>query len=320
MVLTAAAVAVKEVVEEPDATVTLDGTVTELSLLATDTLMPPDGAEALNDREQVVVPAPVNEFEEQDRALIAGATGADPFRLMEVVFVTEPFVAVRVAVCEEATAAILAAKFALVTPEATITEDGTVTALLLLARLTTAPPLGAAEVKVTVQSSAPAPFIEGCAQLRPDSAVFSPAPCSFTVPPPRFAASAEMVVTLTCPVVTVADPGSKLTWTTILPPGGRVLGSVPALTVNALLELLSWDISTDVDSRFVIAILLLALVPTFTSPKSMSVGFISTTTSELDADAPGSAPQPESHRLLSARAATATAKDEELRKLHIGIT
>ncbi len=349
-VLTTAAVAVKDAVEAPEATITLDGTVTELSLLATDTLMPPDGAAALNDREHVAVPAPVNEFEEHDSALIVGgATGADPLRLMEVVFVTDPFLAVRVAVCEEATGAMLAAKFAPVTPEATITEAGTVTALLLLARLTTAPPLGAAAVKVTVQSSDPAPFIEECAQLRPDrDAAFFPAPCSLTVPPHRLASLVEMVVTLICPVVSVADPGSKLTCTTILPPGGRVLGSVPAFTVNALLELLSWDNSTDVDSRFVIAILLLALVPTFTSPKSISVGFISTTTSEMDADPPGSAPQPESHRALSARAATAivaaraaicrrsvlfdretsgspveifsSAKDEEVRNTCIGVT
>jgi hypothetical protein len=40
---------------------------------------------------------------------------------------------------------------------ATVTEAGTVTAALLLARLTVNPPLGATALKVTVQATVPAP-------------------------------------------------------------------------------------------------------------------------------------------------------------------
>lgn len=47
---------------------------------------------------------------------------------------------------------------ALVVPAGTVTVGGTVTALLLLARLTTRPPLPAAAFKVTVQVSAADPI------------------------------------------------------------------------------------------------------------------------------------------------------------------
>lgn len=60
-------------------------------------------------------------------------------------------------------------KFALLAPEGTVMEEGTVIALLLLDRLTANPELGAAEVSVTVQVSDPAPVIEAIAQLRPES-------------------------------------------------------------------------------------------------------------------------------------------------------
>src|ERR1700683_5267412 len=52
----------------------------------------------------------------------------------------------------------LAVNPALAAPAGTVTEDGTVTALLLLARLTTRPPLPAAALRVTVQVSAADPI------------------------------------------------------------------------------------------------------------------------------------------------------------------
>jgi hypothetical protein len=52
-------------------------------------------------------------------------------------------------------------------PAATITEAGTVTALLLLARVTLTPPLGAAEFSVTVQAPDPAPVNDEVAQESP---------------------------------------------------------------------------------------------------------------------------------------------------------
>jgi hypothetical protein len=57
----------------------------------------------------------------------------------------------------------------LVAPAGTVTDDGTVTAELLLERLTAAPFFGAAMSVVTVQVSVPAPVIEPLAQLRLES-------------------------------------------------------------------------------------------------------------------------------------------------------
>jgi hypothetical protein len=66
-------------------------------------------------------------------------------------------VAVRVALCAVVTAEAVAVKPADVAPLATVTDAGTVTALLLLDRFTASPPLPAAEVSVTVQASVAAP-------------------------------------------------------------------------------------------------------------------------------------------------------------------
>jgi hypothetical protein len=56
-------------------------------------------------------------------------------------------------------------KLALVAPAATITEPGTETAALLLARLTVNPPLAAVELSVTVQLSVPVPVNDPLVQL-----------------------------------------------------------------------------------------------------------------------------------------------------------
>jgi hypothetical protein len=243
------------------ALVAVAGTVTELGTIAARlllnrlTLTPPDGAAEPSDTMHVVVPAPVNELVPHDNALNVGAKiDADPLRLMDVVSETDPCVAVSVTVCDEVTAAIFAAKLTLVAPEGTVTETGTDTDLLLLARLTTTPVLGAGKLIVTVQLSVPAPFIEEFAQLRPDretDAELDPLPCSFTTPP-DLVDDLVIAVTLSCPDASVSDPGSNCTCTTMLPPAGSVLGSGMAFTLNALLELLNWVTSTGEVSRFVI--------------------------------------------------------------------
>lgn len=79
-------------------------------------------------------------------------------------------VAVRVTVCPVETEATVAEKLALVAPAATLTEAGTVTAALLLARLIANPPLPAAAFIVIVQASVPEPVIEELAQDNPVSA------------------------------------------------------------------------------------------------------------------------------------------------------
>ena len=68
--------------------------------------------------------------------------------------------AVTVAVCAVPTAVTLAVNPAEVAPAATVTEAGTVTALLLLARVTLVPPVGAAPDRVTVHASDSDPVID----------------------------------------------------------------------------------------------------------------------------------------------------------------
>ena len=81
-------------------------------------------------------------------------------------FLVTPFaVAVRVADCAELTAETVAENPALVAFAGTLTEAGSVTALLLLARATLSPPLGAAALRETVQLSVPALVMEPLLQL-----------------------------------------------------------------------------------------------------------------------------------------------------------
>jgi hypothetical protein len=96
------------------------------------------------------------------------------------VFETPPAVAVSVAVCALDTDEAVAVKVALVAPEATVTVDGTVRAVLLLARPTLKPPLAAAGFSVTVHKSVPAPVSDELAQLSPLSAG-TPVPLRLTV-------------------------------------------------------------------------------------------------------------------------------------------
>jgi hypothetical protein len=65
------------------------------------------------------------------------------------------------------TALIVAVKLPVVAPAATATFAGTLTAELLLVRLTENPPLAAAAFSVTVQLSVPAPVIDELPQVNP---------------------------------------------------------------------------------------------------------------------------------------------------------
>jgi hypothetical protein len=69
-----------------------------------------------------------------------------------------PSLAVRVTDWAELTAVAVAVKLAVLDPAGTDTDGGTDTALLLLDRLRLKPPVGAADVRDTVQLSVPAPF------------------------------------------------------------------------------------------------------------------------------------------------------------------
>ncbi|MGA9586887.1 MAG: hypothetical protein WBQ95_16240 [Terracidiphilus sp.] len=146
-----------------------------------------------------------------------------------------------VTVCAVVTLDTLAEKLVLAAPAGTDTETGTVTAALLLVTATAKPPLGAGVVKVTLQVSDPATVIDELAQLNPareiPEEVAWPFPCSMTVP--AIFPFELTALTLSCPVVSVADPGSKPTCIVILEPAASVAGSTPAFAVNALVEVLN---------------------------------------------------------------------------------
>ena len=209
--VTEATFAVNDAVDRPEATATVAGTVTALLLLATLTLTPPDGAAELSDTVQGVVPAPVNELLPHERAFTVGVSGEpDPLRVIETLFEFDPWIAVSVTVCDDATVEEFAPKFALAAPEGTDTEAGTVNALLLLARLTEMPALGAAALNVTVQVFVPAPIMDELAQLRPErdgEEEPAPLPCSLTAPA-TLSAVLVLPSTLSWPVESVAEPGS----------------------------------------------------------------------------------------------------------------
>jgi hypothetical protein len=119
---------------------------------------------------QFVDPDPVKVLLAHVSELSDGETvDPDPLSLMEVVFETEPALAVRVTVCDAVTAETAAANGALAAPEGMVTDAGIATAVLLLARFTTTPVEGAAAVSVTVQLSVPGPVIDELVQLTEES-------------------------------------------------------------------------------------------------------------------------------------------------------
>lgn len=110
-------------------------------------------------------------------------TGVAAFSCSEIVLDVLPLVAVRVADCVEVTEATPAVKRAFVDPAGIVMTAGTVTELLLLARFTVSPPIGAEPDRLSVQVSASVPVIEVLLQ---DTALTvgeaaMPAPLMFTV-------------------------------------------------------------------------------------------------------------------------------------------
>jgi hypothetical protein len=179
----------------------------------------------------------------QDSALrvgvAAGPAGAGPSWSANV-FEVELSLAVRVAVCDVLTADTLAVNEAEVAPDAMVTEEGTVTAVLLLPRVTANPPLGAPDDNVRVQASDPVVVMDEFAQVRPASVAVAgfvadaPLPCSLIVA----AAVVEVPATrLSSAVESVLFFGLKCTLKLRTPPGARFTGRVPSpSTLNALSE------------------------------------------------------------------------------------
>jgi hypothetical protein len=101
----------------------------------------------------------------------------------------------------------VAVKLAVVAPAATVTLAGTVTDVLLLARLTGNPPVVAAAFRVTVQLSVPAPVIDPFAQLN-TLTTGTPVPLKLiTVDVPL----EELLVNVRVPVAAPAVRGSNCT-------------------------------------------------------------------------------------------------------------
>jgi hypothetical protein len=118
-------------------------------------------------------------------------------------------VAVMVALCAVVTAEVVAVKAAVVAPLATVTDAGTVRALLLLLRLTVRPLLFAGEVSVTLQASVVAPVSELLLQeITLGAAVVWPVPLRLTVAaPPVY----SLPVMVSVPAAVPAVVGSKVT-------------------------------------------------------------------------------------------------------------
>ena len=121
--------------------------------------------------------------------------------------VTVPAFADKVAVCVEEIVPTVAENPALVVPAGTVTDAGTVTVLLLLARPTENPPLGAAAFRVTVQLSAPEAVTDPFVQVSPLRAGM-PVPLKVTAL--EFPVD-ELLVTASVPEAAPATVGSNCT-------------------------------------------------------------------------------------------------------------
>jgi hypothetical protein len=130
--------------------------------------------------------------------------------------------AVRVTVCDVPTAETVATNPAVVDPAGTVTEAGTVTAPLLLARFTVNPPVAAVAFNVTVQLSVPAPVKDPLVQLRPLS-TGTPVPLRPTIVDVPLV---ELLVSVSCPVKTPAAVGSNCTVNVALCMEFRVSGKL----------------------------------------------------------------------------------------------
>jgi hypothetical protein len=148
LAIEAAAVALNVAVVAPAATVTDAGTESEALLLASVTPEPPAGAGWVNVTVHVLIALCPRLVGLQ--TMPETRTGAS--RLIVAVFELVPRVVVTVAFWLLAIeAAAVALKVAVVAPAVTVTDAGTESDVLLLARAMPAPPAGAAWVNVTVQ-------------------------------------------------------------------------------------------------------------------------------------------------------------------------
>jgi hypothetical protein len=115
-----------------------------------------------------------------EQVTVTGTVGA--IRLSEKLAVAPLRLAVTNAVPLTVTADAEAVKVAVEAPAATVTAAGVVTKVLLSARATAIPPVGASDFKTTVQIALPLPVIEDGVQLNEEGATGT-ATGSETTPP-----------------------------------------------------------------------------------------------------------------------------------------
>lgn len=218
-------------------TVTVAGTVAiDVLLLASDTVAPPVGVGAVNVNvaEVRVVPVwTVEGLSEMDSSAPPGCGGGGGVTAMVAVRVTPLYVAETTAVVVSVTGLVDAnvGTTLLLTPAGTVIVSGTVTtAGLLLENATTAPPLGAGAVNVTVAEAVEPPCtLAGLRLTVSNAAVGAGGAGAVTVMvavcvvPPYLAVITEVVVELTVLVTTEGVVAE------VAPPGTvRVTGTVTA--------------------------------------------------------------------------------------------
>jgi hypothetical protein len=133
----------------PAGTVTLAGTAAETLELVSVTNTPPAGAAPLSVTVPVTPAPPTTDagFTVTDLSETEAAAG---FTVSAAVLETAPFVAVIVTAVTAVTVDVVTVNVAVVAPAATVTDTGTDATALFDASVTTKPPAGAADVRVTV--------------------------------------------------------------------------------------------------------------------------------------------------------------------------
>jgi hypothetical protein len=133
----------------PAGTVTEAGTFADTLELVSVTTTPPAGAAPLSVTVPVT-PAPPTTDAGFTVTVLSDTVATAGFTVSAAVFETAPFVAVIVTAVTAVTVDVVTVNVAVVAPAATVTLAGTVAAALLDVSVTTMPPAGAADNKVTV--------------------------------------------------------------------------------------------------------------------------------------------------------------------------
>jgi hypothetical protein len=214
--LTAAVATVNPPLDPPAGMVRLGGTLAVWLLLDNMTVTPPEGAAPLSVTVAAEGVSPTTL--DGDSVTLCTESG---LTASVAVWVTDPAVAVIVAVTGAFTVAVAIVKVALVCPAATVTVCGTGALPLELLRATERPPLGAEPVRVTVPVDTAPPSTEAGEKARPCNVGGATANCAVWLPPPQAAVMFAVWVDATAVVVMVNVA-------TVLPAATVTVGGTPA--------------------------------------------------------------------------------------------